>query len=90
MPLPSEYHLEVYEGSFINDPSCSLESSTPLPALSVGDRFDHRMIGNWYHKPDSKKEFFRIKEINHLFWEIEDSHIGYKMMVCVEIAAKVE
>ncbi len=37
---PTEYHLEVYEHTFRNDPSFFLQSSTPFGALSVGDYFN--------------------------------------------------
>lgn len=82
--LPVEYHLEVYEGTFINDPSISWSTSTPFLSISVGDYFDHRGSGNW-HEPPKEGERFKVKEINHIFWEIEGDHIGQKLMVCLEI-----
>lgn len=85
--LPMQYHLEVYEGSFRNDPSLAVESTTPLPKLSVGEYFDHRGTGNWT-SPPATGEIFQIKEIEHIFWEIEGSHIGYKLMVCLAAVQK--
>ena len=43
-PLPTQYHIEVYEGSFINDPVWGAESTTPFLAIAKGDRFNHREV----------------------------------------------
>ena len=80
---PIEYHLEVYENSFINDPSISWTTSSPFQTLSVGDYFDHRLYDRWHDKPRQGQRF-KIKEINHIMWEIEENHIGHKLMVCVQ------
>lgn len=81
--LPIEYHLEVYEESFINDPSISWSSKSAFPALTVGDYFEHRAYDRWYNTPQ-QGERFKVKEIEHIFWEIGESHIGHKLMVCLE------
>ena len=86
--LPMEYFLEVYEDSFTNDPSFHLESSSPLPSLTVGDYFNHRLIETWHTQPKTETEAFKIKELDHIFWVIEGSHIGYKLMVCLEIVPR--
>jgi len=82
--LPVQYHIEVYEGALSNDPSLALLSSSPLQPLSVGDYYNHQMTGNWCNPPEHG-ERFRIKEIEHIIWEIEESHIGHKLMVCLEV-----
>jgi len=82
--LPIEYHFEVYEGTFINDPSISWSSSTPFPAVAVGDYFEHRGYDRWYETP-KQGERFKVKEIVHIFWEIAEDHIGHKLMVCLEV-----
>jgi hypothetical protein len=41
-PLPVEYHLEVYERSFLNDPAISITTHSPLPSFAIGDYFSHR------------------------------------------------
>ena len=81
--LPNEYHIEVYEESFINDPSISWSSKSPYPAVNVGDFFEHRTYDRWYNTPKPGERFV-VKEIEHIFWEIEGSHIGHKLMVCLK------
>ena len=81
---PIQYHLECYEGSFISDPSLSVSSSTPVPTFSVGDIVDHRGDGSWQRPPGSG-EGFRVAEVRHLVWSIQGSHIGYKLMVRLEV-----
>lgn len=51
--LPVNYHLEVYEDSFMNDPVWHAEATNSFPALSIGDRFNHRGLGDvaWYTPP---------------------------------------
>jgi hypothetical protein len=82
--LPLEYHIEVYEETFINDPSIAWSASTPYPTVSVGDFFEHRGFDRWYNTP-KKGERFKVKEIEHIFWEIEGDHVGHKLMVCLEV-----
>jgi len=86
---PLEYHLEIYEGSFVNDPSISWKSSSPFPTMNVGDYIDHRMSGNW-QSPPGNNEAFSVLRVEHIFWEIENSHIGHKLMVCLEIVEHPE
>lgn len=87
--LPTQYHLEVYESSFINDPVLGIESTTPFPAISIGERFNHQGLSNevWSNPPQSDQEF-RVKDIEHIFWVIENSHIGHKLMVRLELATR--
>jgi hypothetical protein len=84
--LPTEYYLEVYEGSLINDPSWSVESSTPFLAIAKGDRFNHLGLSSvaWYNEPQSG-QYFRVKDIEHIVWVIESSHIGHKILVSLEL-----
>lgn len=86
-PLPTEYHIEVYENSFINDSVWAAESKTPFPAISKGDRFNHRGLSDiaWYNPPQ-RGQCFRVKDLEHIFWVIENSHIGHKLMVSLELA----
>ena len=82
--LPLRYHLEVYESSWQNDPSVAWSSDNPFPTLSTGDYFEHSTIEGWYNPP-TEIQRFRIIEIEHIFWEIGDSHIGHKLMVLLGI-----
>ena len=82
--LPTQYHLEVYEDSFTNDPSYFVESSTPFCAISVGDYFNHRTHDNWQNQPDTATEKFVVKQVEHIFWSIEKSHNAQKIMIVVK------
>lgn len=82
--LPTEYHLEVYENSFLEDVSFYMQSSTPFLAMSIGDYFNHKGISSWSDRPETETEKFVIKEIEHIFWTIENSHNGHKIMVLLE------
>ena len=81
--LKNEYYLEVYEESFINNSSISWFSESAFPTLNVGDYFEHRCYDRWYNTPQ-QGERFKVKEIEHMFWEIGNSHLGHKLMVCLE------
>lgn len=89
MALPIEYHIEVYESSFLNDPVWGAQALTPFPALSVGDIFNHRGLGGlgWYTSPGEGQQFV-VDKIEHIFWEIENRHIGHKLMVALKISDK--
>ena len=82
--LPVRYHLEIYESSWQNDPSASWRSDSPFPALSIGEYFEHRNIEGW-QAPPAEGQRFKIMEIEHIFWESENSHIGHKLMVLLGV-----
>jgi len=82
--LPTQYHLEVYEGSFTNDPSFSMKSSTPFTGVAVGDYFNHRAYDCWNDRPQTETEKFIIRQVEHIFWTIENSHNAQKIMLVLE------
>lgn len=82
--LPIEYHIEIYVDSWLDDPAIAWKSDKPFPALSVGDYFEHRTAGDWLIRP-AENQRFKIKEIDHILWAIDDSHIAHKLMVLLEI-----
>ena len=82
--LPIRHHLEVYGSSWQNDPSVAWSSDNQFPALSPGEYFEHSTIEGW-HSPPTEGQRFQIIEIEHIFWEIGDSHIGHKLMVLLGI-----
>lgn len=82
--LPLRHHLEIYESSWQNDPSIAWSSDNPFPAFSTGDYFEHRTIEGW-HNPPNEGQRLQIIEIEHIFWEIKNSHIGHKIMILLEI-----
>lgn len=56
--LPTQYHIEIYEGSFMNDSVWGAESETPFLAISKGDRFNHRGLdAAWYNPPKPNQCF---------------------------------
>ena len=81
--FPIEYHIEIYEESFINDPSFYWKSTTPSFPVSVGDFFEHRAYDRW-NTPPGEGERYIVKEIEHIIWEISGSHMGHKLMICLE------
>lgn len=86
--LPIQYHLEIYEKSFVNDPSYAVESTTPLPSIAVGDFLNHQTYDRWIDPPTTEREAFRVKEVEHIFWTIDKSHVGYKLMICIEVVPR--
>ncbi len=86
--LPTQYHIEVYENSFRNDASWSAESSTPFPAIAIGEAFQHLGIEAAWYTPPSSGQVFRVKDIEHIYWVIESSHIGHKLMVALEVVTR--
>ncbi|MYG25628.1 MAG: hypothetical protein F4213_06340 [Boseongicola sp. SB0677_bin_26] len=82
--LPIQYHLEVYESSWMNTPVVAWQSDSPFPTLSVGEHFQHHAIKGWHRRP-ADNQTFQISEIEHVFWKITDSRIGHKLMVLVRI-----
>ncbi|MET3371231.1 hypothetical protein ABIC89_000264 [Variovorax boronicumulans] len=87
--LPLSYLLEICEGSFINDPVWSVEAKTPFPTIAIGDRFNSRSLEGrvaWPARP-AQGQHFRVKDVEHMFWQIESAEIGHKLMVSLEIVA---
>lgn len=79
---PTEYHLEVYEQSFRNDPSFFVQSSTPFGAMSVGEYFNSAATDQWQNPPVGSERFV-ISEIEHIIWHIDGSHTGHKIMLAL-------
>lgn len=74
-----EYHIEIYE---VNDSSCvaaSYQSETPFMGISVGD-----VIHGGSMNLSSINKTVRISNIQHIIWEIKDSHIGHKLCIFTE------
>ena len=83
--LPVNYHIEVYESSFVNDPVWGMESTTPFPSISIGDSVSHQIPDTAWYNPPKKGQEFRVSDIKHLFWVIEGKHIGHTLQVCLEL-----
>jgi hypothetical protein len=77
--MKTEYYLEIYEP---NDSSCvaaSYKSDVPFMAMRVGDAIH----GGSMNFSDTNKTV-RIKDIQHIIWEIEGSHTAHKVCVFTE------
>lgn len=77
--MKTEYHLEIYEP---NDSSCvaaSYQSDSPFATLSIGDAIH----GGSMNLSDVNKTV-RVKDIQHILWEIEGSHTAHKICVFTE------
>jgi hypothetical protein len=64
---PIEYSFEVYEESFANAPVWSVEATTPFPAVSIGDRFNHLGLEVAWGRTASEEEEYRVVDIDHVF-----------------------
>ncbi|MEB7889190.1 hypothetical protein NGK36_07745 [Hafnia alvei] len=78
--MKTQYYLEIYEPE---DSSCVagyFESDTPFGALNIGEQINGASLNN-----TEEKKHLRIKDIQHIFWEIEGSHLAHKICVYTEI-----
>lgn len=82
--LPTQYHLEVYEDSFANDPSFHMQSLTPFSGISIGVFFNHRAYDCWSDRPKTATEKFVVKQVEHIFWVVEGSHNSQKIMLVLK------
>lgn len=81
--LPTEYHLEVYEDSFVNDASLLIQSSTPFSGIAVGDFFAHQSHDGWHAAPNTATEKFVVQQIEHGLWTVS-THNAHKLMLLVK------
>lgn len=76
--MSDEYHLEIYEP---DDSSCvagSYIKNTPFPAMHIGEAIN----GNGLNL-SLEKRTVRIKDIEHIIWEI-DGNFRHKLCVHTE------
>ena len=81
--LPVEYHYEFYTSKY-GDPFAAYKTSNALAPISAGDALA------WQGFPDfpltvAEGSEVRIAKIEHIIWEIQNDHIGHKLMVYIEI-----
>ena len=77
--MKTEYHLEIYEPDDSSCVAASYQSETPFTALNVGDAIHG---GSMNHSETNKT--VRVKDIQHIFWEVEGSHTAHKLCVFTE------
>ena len=83
--MKMEYHLEIYEP---NDSSCvagTYLSDLPFATLSIGDAIHGSSMNH-----SNTNKTVRIKDIQHIFWEIEGSHTAHKICVFTELSEDME
>ena len=81
--LSIKYHLEIYPP---NDTSCivaAYSSNTPFASMSRGDIISAASL----NMTDDPKTLI-IKDIQHIIWEIENSHIGHKLCIYTDVYTK--
>lgn len=77
--MKTEYHLEIYEPDDSRCVAASYQSDTPFATLSIGDAIH----GGSMNLSNTNKSV-RVKDIQHIFWEIEGSHTAHKICVFTE------
>ena len=80
---PVRYSVEIYVDSWL-EPDAGWRVETPFPSVSVGDYFEHRTYDRW-QRPLGPDQRLKVKEVEHIFWEIEGSHLGHKLMILLEV-----
>ncbi len=83
-PLPIEYHMQVYEESFSNDPVWNTSSLGPFLGVARGDEFSLGLQDIAWYSPPSKEDMHVVKEVSHIVAEIGDS-ILHQVNVCVTL-----
>lgn len=78
--MKTEYHLEIYEPDDSRCIAASYQSATPFATLSIGDAIH----GGSMNLSDKNKSV-RVKDIQHIFWEIAGSHTAHKICVFTEL-----
>jgi hypothetical protein len=81
--LPVEYHYEFYTTRF-GDPFYGCQTSNPLATISKGDYLDWRGFRDFPLEVASKSRL-RVESVEHILWEIENDHIGHKIMYVIEV-----
>ncbi len=84
---PVKYRMEIYEDSFVNDPTVVFHATEPFLSVHVGDYIAH---SGWEVPPHAEMngKVIRVKAVQHILWSIKDSHVGHSLSVCVEAVAK--
>lgn len=73
------YSLEIYEPEDSGCVAGYYESNTPFHPLNIGDAIH----GNSLNLSDRKLSV-RVKDVQHIFWEIKDSHLTQKVCIFTE------
>lgn len=77
--MKTEYHLEIYEPDDSRCVAALYQSDMPFSTLSIGD-----VIHGGSMNLSNTNKSVRVKNIQHIFWEIEGSHTAHKICVFTE------
>lgn len=80
--LPIQYHLEIYEKSFGNDPAITFRSDQPFMSFHKGDLLDPGLWGDLVGAP--QRTPYRIMDVIHRIWQIDGKHVGHQIGLCIE------
>lgn len=79
--MNTKYIMEIYDPEDSSCVAALYESSTPFGALNVGDEIS----GHSLSFSDSLKNV-KITKIQHILFEIENSHLTHKICVSTQFA----
>jgi len=84
--IPNKFRIEIYENSYVNDPTIAFYAATPFLTVSVGDHIDPTC---WSHgQPDDPKKLFKVIGLRHLIINTLDTHNVHSLSVLVELTEK--
>lgn len=81
--MKTEYHLEIYEPDDNSTVAASYQSDVPFGALHVGE-----IIHGASMNLGAEKKSVKITDIQHIFWEIPNSHTAHKICVSTKLLKK--
>jgi len=74
--LPIQYCMEIYPPNDTSYIIAEYFSSMPFTSMNKGDIISATSL----NRTDNAKTLI-IKDIQHIIWEIKDSHIGHKLCI---------
>ncbi len=78
--LEVQYFTEIYEPGSADDVWVALKTQTPLFSISKGDIINPAM----WPGTTFPNRVLKVVAVEHIIWEINGSHIGYKICVFTE------
>ena len=78
--LPIQYWMEIYPPNDTSYIIAEYFSSTPFASMNKGDIISASSL----NQTDEAKTLI-IKDIQHIIWEVDDSHIGHKLCIYTDL-----
>ena len=79
--LPTRYVLEIYEPEDDSCVAAFFNSHQPFMSLSKGDYINPGMF-----VMTETRDTLEVVSVEHILWEIEDSHVAQKVCIRTKIA----